>query len=72
MFAVDCEMCLTCVRQLELTSISVVNEKMEVSSCNQIIPSFTCFMYKFGRKTVYQEMGGCDMFSVLSLCGSVV
>ncbi|XP_045581652.1 uncharacterized protein Rexo5 isoform X1 [Procambarus clarkii] len=30
MFGVDCEMCLTTARKLELTSISVVNEDMEL------------------------------------------
>ncbi|XP_071537927.1 uncharacterized protein Rexo5 isoform X1 [Panulirus ornatus] len=49
MFAVDCEMCITCIFQLEITSVSVVNEKMElvyhtlVKPVNRIVNYLTKF-----------------------------
>lgn len=49
MFALDCEMCLTVTRQLELTRVSIVNEKLEtiydtfVKPFNRIINYLTEF-----------------------------
>jgi len=56
MFGVDCEMCMTSIRQLELTMISIVNEKKELIYHSLVKPKNRIINYLTRFSGVTKEM----------------
>ncbi|CAL4065113.1 unnamed protein product, partial [Meganyctiphanes norvegica] len=56
MFGVDCEMCMTSIRQLELTMVSIVNEKKELIYHSLVKPKNRIINYLTRFSGITKEM----------------
>lgn len=56
MFGVDCEMCMTSIRQLELTMVSIVNEKKELVYHSLVKPKNRIINYLTRFSGITKEM----------------